>query len=58
MRVFAVPIEHALDRAVQCPHDADPGEHRRTSAHRHQIKACIAACHSGASCSALGSFVM
>ncbi len=28
MRLFARWIEHALDVAVQCPHDPDAREHR------------------------------
>jgi hypothetical protein len=34
MMIFAIGVEHALDTAVQCPHDADAGEHRRP-AERH-----------------------
>ena len=36
MRVLAVGIEHALDVAVQRPHDADPCEHRRPARGRDQ----------------------
>jgi hypothetical protein len=36
MRILARWIEHPLDAAVQCPHDADPREHRRAAVRRHQ----------------------
>ena len=29
MGVLAIRIEYSLDVTVQCPHDADPGEHCR-----------------------------
>jgi hypothetical protein len=51
-------IEHPLDMTVQRPHDADARKHRRTAQRRTRIKASIAVCHSAASCSAFGSFVM
>ena len=45
--------------AVQGSHDADAGEHRgRPPLSATSISASIAACHSGASCSRFGSFVM
>jgi hypothetical protein len=34
MMVFAVGVEHPLGVPVQCPHDADPGEHGRTEGRR------------------------
>jgi hypothetical protein len=58
MVVFPFWIEHPLDGAVQRAHDADPSEHRRAPDVATRIKASIAACHSSASCSAFGSFVM
>jgi hypothetical protein len=58
MRVFPDWVEHALDVTVQRPHDADPGEHRRPIMFRNQQEPSIAACHSSASCSALGNAVM
>jgi hypothetical protein len=36
MRVFPARVEHALDVPVQCPHDADPREHRRAAERRDQ----------------------
>src|SRR5258708_6557943 len=36
MMVFAIGIEHALDVAVQCPHDADARKHRRPARGRDQ----------------------
>jgi hypothetical protein len=36
MGIFARRIEHPLDVAVQCTHDADPGEHRRAAECRDQ----------------------
>jgi hypothetical protein len=38
MRILAVGIEHALNVAVQCPHDTNPRKHRRTAVldHQHQ----------------------
>jgi hypothetical protein len=58
MRVFPIGIELALDVAVQRSHNADPREHRGPPDVATRISASIAACHSGASCSAFGSFVM
>jgi hypothetical protein len=58
MMVLARWIKHPLDVTVQGSHDADPRKHRRPAFRRNQDQACIAACHSGASCSAFGSFVM
>jgi hypothetical protein len=34
--LFSRWIEHALDVAVQCPHDADPRKHRRAAELDHQ----------------------
>jgi hypothetical protein len=36
MMFFAVRIEHAFNTAVQCPHDANPREHRRSARCRDQ----------------------
>jgi hypothetical protein len=36
MVVLPIRIKYALNVAVQCPHDADPGEHRRAARCRHQ----------------------
>jgi hypothetical protein len=58
MMRLAVEIEHALDVAIQCPHDADPREHRWPPDVATRIKASIAASHSAASCSAFGNLVM
>jgi hypothetical protein len=38
MGVFAIGIEHALDVAVQCPHDADSRQHRGTASHRDEYQ--------------------
>jgi hypothetical protein len=54
LRVLAVGIEHALDVAVQRPHDADPREHHRAPDVATRIKASIAAGHSGAVRSTFG----
>jgi len=43
---------------VQRSHHSDPREHRWPVISATSINAGIAACHSGASCSALGSLVM
>jgi hypothetical protein len=56
--LFAVGVEHALDVTVQGPHDADASEHGGAARRRDQDQGLLAACHSGASCSAFGSFVM
>jgi hypothetical protein len=57
MMIFALGIELANLAPVQCPHDADPGQHRVTP-RLHSISASIAVCHSGRSDSFFGSFVM
>jgi hypothetical protein len=58
MRVFARRVEHPLDVTVYRSHDADARKHRWPVMFSTGNNACIAACHSSASCSALGSFVM
>jgi hypothetical protein len=56
MRIFARWVERLLNVSVQRPHDAANIVGPPAVATR--ISASIAACHSGASCSAFGSFVM
>jgi hypothetical protein len=58
MVVFPIWIEHALNVAVQCSHDADVREYRWPAQRRDQDQGFHRACHSSASCSAFGSFVM
>src|SRR5258708_105517 len=55
---LAIRIELANLVSVQCPHDADPREHRRPPSIGTKIKASIAACHSGASCCVFGTLMM
>jgi hypothetical protein len=43
---------------IERTHNTDAGEHRRASKIDHQHRASMAACHSGASRSRFGSFVM
>jgi len=31
MRVFTIGVEHALDAAIECPHDANASKHRRAT---------------------------
>ena len=57
MLLFARRVKHALDVAVQRPHDADAREHRWPCSATNN-GASIAACHSSASCFAFGSLVM
>jgi hypothetical protein len=47
MMGLSIRIELANLVAVQCPHDADPREHRRPPSVATRINASIAACHSG-----------
>ena len=59
MLVFPRRVEHAFDVAVQRPHDTDARANiGGPSCSARSNSACIAACHSSASCSALGSSVM
>lgn len=57
MRFLFRWFEFANLVTVQRAHDADAREHRRAAA-CYQVRACMASCHSGANCSALGSLVM
>jgi hypothetical protein len=50
--------EHALDVAVQRPHDADARHHGWAVLSATRISASVAVCHSGKFCSALGNFIM
>jgi hypothetical protein len=59
MVILAIRVENSLDLSIEPQHHAPiraniVGPPSVTT----RIKASIAACHSGASCSALGSFVM
>jgi len=38
MRFFAIRVELANVAAVQCMHDANPGEHRRSAEISHQYQ--------------------
>src|SRR6266478_4150266 len=58
MCFFARGIKLPNVATVQRPHDADARKHRRSADVATRINASIAACHSWASCSALGSFVI
>jgi len=55
MMILAIGIKDPLDLAIQRPHDADAAGPPFSAT---RINASIAACHSGASCSAFGSLVM
>jgi hypothetical protein len=56
MLVFEGRVKHGLDVPVDRPHDADARELGGPSCSATSNKACIAACHSSVSCSALGQF--
>jgi hypothetical protein len=58
MMGFSRRVEHALDVTVQRLHEANPRSIVGPPFVATRIKACIAACHSGASCSAFGSLVI
>jgi hypothetical protein len=58
MMVFPLRIKHTLNVAVQRPHDTAARNMVGPPDVLTRIKASVAACHSWASCSAPGSFVM
>jgi len=61
MCLFAIGIEHPLNVTVQRPHDAEAparGSIVGPPVSATRISASMAACHSGAECSAFDSFVM
>jgi hypothetical protein len=58
MLVFPVEVEHALDVAVLCRMTRIPANMVGPSCSATSKNACIAACRSSASYSALGSLVM
>jgi hypothetical protein len=58
MLVFPVGVEHALDMAVLCRMTRIRANMVGPSCSATSKNACIAACHSSALCSALGSLVM
>ena len=58
MMTFALGIKDPFDVTVQRPHDADPDNIVGPPLSATRMSASMAACHSGAECSAFGSFVM
>ena len=58
MLVFPGMVNRPSNVTVDCLYDANAREHRRPVLFGDDISVSIAACHSSASCSALGSSVM